>query len=75
MVIRFEDLGVPDPKGWSKPHCKVYDYNTSAGTFYYQVRVYILCVTLKTISKVTILSTENSTIRDHTCLINCLNLK
>ena len=53
MVIRFEDLGVPDPKGWSKPHCKVYDYNTSAGTFYYQVRVvYILFVTLKTISKV-----------------------
>ena len=38
MVIRFADLGVPDPKGWSKPHCKVYDYNTDAGTFYYQVR-------------------------------------
>ena len=37
MVIRFADLGVPDPKGWSKPHCKVYDYNTDAGTFYYQV--------------------------------------
>lgn len=36
MVVRFADLGVPDPKGWSRSHGKVYDYNTNAGSFYYQ---------------------------------------
>ena len=37
MTIRFSELGVPDPKGWSRSHSKVYDYNTNAGSFYYQV--------------------------------------
>merc|ERR1711874_419360 len=36
MTIRFSELGVPDPKGWSRSHSKVYDYNTNAGSFYYQ---------------------------------------
>ena len=40
MVVRFADLGVPDPKGWSRSHGKVYDYNTNAGSFYYQVTWY-----------------------------------
>ena len=39
MTIRFSELGVPDPKGWSRSHSKVYDYNTNAGSFYYQVSV------------------------------------
>ena len=37
MVVRFQELGVPDPKGWSRSHSRVYDYNTEAGSFYYQV--------------------------------------
>ena len=40
MVVHYKDLGVPDPKGWNRAHakCSVYEYNTSAGSFYYQVR-------------------------------------
>ena len=43
MVVHYKDLGVPDPKGWNRAHakCSVYEYNTSAGSFYYQVRKYI----------------------------------
>ena len=37
MFVRFSDLGVPDPAGWRRSHSKVYDYNTNAGSFYYQV--------------------------------------
>merc|ERR1711988_856554 len=36
MFVRFSDLGVPDPAGWRRSHSKVYDYNTNAGSFYYQ---------------------------------------
>jgi len=36
MVVRFADLGVPDPKGWTRSMGRVYDYNTNAGSFYYQ---------------------------------------
>ena len=37
MVVHFQELGVPDPKGWSRSHSKVYAYNQEAGSFYYQV--------------------------------------
>ena len=37
MFVRFSELGVPDPAGWRRSHSKVYDYNTNAGSFYYQV--------------------------------------
>ena len=37
MTIRFSELGLPDPRGWRGSHSKVYDYNTNAGSFYYQV--------------------------------------
>merc|ERR1712156_1292400 len=36
MTIRFSELGLPDPRGWRGSHSKVYDYNTNAGSFYYQ---------------------------------------
>lgn len=36
MVVRYTDLGVPDPKGWSRSHSRVYSYNQEAGSFYYQ---------------------------------------
>jgi len=36
MVIDYASHGLADPKGWSRPACKVYNVNRAAGSFYYE---------------------------------------
>jgi len=37
MVVDYASHGLADPKGWSRPACKVYNVNRAAGCFYYEV--------------------------------------
>jgi len=36
MVVDYASHGLANPKGWSRPACKVYESNTRAGRFYYE---------------------------------------
>jgi len=36
MTVDCRKHGIPNPKAWDRPHCRVYNANSSAGSFYYQ---------------------------------------